>query len=233
MDSIFLTDLKNKINLEPKEIIKILGVDRKQEIDLGFDYKQIKGSTGKGYVSIFYNIILENDNLIAYELVPQLPKESLLTDRYLGFYKGIFEIDHKNLANRYYNFPEMVKTISGINVSNSINEDLRLLMTPFAGTDYGTSSGWGTFLNRELFNRNFDSITPRVCELLLESKNPATRLMAIEFYNKKKKLFNNTQEIERKIESIYLEVPNIRVYDSGCSGLLTDSRVAVEKFSSQ
>ena len=231
MDSIFLSKLRETINRNPKDIIDILNVNSDKKENLGFGYSYVQASMGKGYASIWYTVIFKDNELIAYEFKPDLPNHKSLMERYLKFYKDIYKIDNERIYNRYYNFDEMQKPLD-LHKSNAIlNENLQFLMTPFSGIEYGYSGGYAgaIFTNRGLYLNENNEINTEICKTLLYSKNPATRLMAIEHYIKNKTEFKDTKLIDDWIETVYSELPTIGTME-GCFGIDRNSRSLVEEY---
>ena len=91
------------------------------------------------------------------------------------------------------NIEEMEKPLRNINPNILFNENLKFLMTPYSGTRYGFSGGYSgsTFTNRAIFIEESKNINPEVCQILMNSINPGTRLMGIEYYMKNKSDFKN------------------------------------------
>tara|TARA_R110002051_G_scaffold323597_1_gene417753 strand:+ start:1929 stop:2795 length:867 start_codon:yes stop_codon:yes gene_type:complete len=228
----FLLELEQILKNDESDVLGILKIDENDvRIKLGFGYEQIEGTMGKGYAGIYYNLILKEEKVISYEITPNFPRNKLLTERYLKLFSRIFKIDDNTIYNRYYNIENMEKPLKNINSNVSLNENLRFLMTPFAGTRYGFSGGFGggIFTNRTIFLEESKNITPEVCHILMNSINPATRLMAIEFYMKNKSNFENQGLINNWIETVYSELPTIGTME-GCFGIDRNSRNLVEEY---
>ncbi len=231
-DSLFLSELKRILKIDERNIINILKIDENdKKTELGFGYEKIKGSMGKGYVSIFYNLIFKEGQVISYEFSPQLPRNKSLTKRYKKLYSGIFKIENNIIYNRYYNIEEMENSFGNLNSDISLNENLKFLMTPFSGTRYGFSGGYGgsIFVNRKIFLYERKNITPEVCQFLMNSKNPGTRLMAIEYYIKNRSEYKDTESIDKWIETVYSELPRIATMD-GCFLISRDSKELVSEY---
>jgi hypothetical protein len=230
-DSIFLSDLKHILNKDEKNIIEILGVNTDKSKELGFGYVQIESGMGKGYISIFYNLILKQGQVESYEFNPKIPRNKLLTERYMKFYSGIFEIKDNIIYKRYYNINKMEKPLENINSNILLNENLSFLMTPFSGTRYGFSGGYSgsTFTNRAIFIEESKNITPEVCRILMNSINPGTRLMGIEYYMKNESDFKNQDSINIWIDKVYSELPKIETLE-GCFVMQRDSKELVSEY---
>ncbi len=231
-DSLFLSELKDILKKDEKDILNIFKIDEKdRRTKLGFGYEQIESSMGKGYVSIFYNLILKDRQVTSYEFIPQLPKNKYLTERYLEFYSGIFKIENNTIHNRYFNIEEMENPMKKLDTNIALNENLRFLMTPFSGTRYGFSGGFAgsIFTNRTIFLEESKSITPEVCLILMNSKNPGTRLMAIEYFMKNKSDFKNPDLINNWIDKVFTELPTIETLE-GCLAMQRDSKELVLEY---
>ena len=231
-DSLFLSELTDILNNNESDIIDILKIDEDdRRTKLGFGYEQIEASMGKGYAGIYYNLILKKGEVVSYEFTPNFPSNKDLKERYLKMYAGIFEINENILHKRYFNIAEMENPLKNINSDISLNENLRFLMTPFAGTRYGFSGGFGgeVFTNRAIFLEEYESITPEVCQILMNSKNPGTRLMAIEYYMKNKSDFKNPDLINGWIDKVYSELPTIETLE-GCFVMQRDSKELVSEY---
>jgi hypothetical protein len=231
MDSIFLSKFRETINNDPKDIIDILGVNSHEKENLGFGYSYIKASMGKGYASIWYTVIFKDNEIVSYEFKPDLPNHKPLMKRYLKFYEDIYKIDDERIYNRYYNIEQMQKPLQISEYNAIMNENLQFLTTPFSGIEYGYSGGYAgaIFTNRGLYLSEKGEINNEICKTLLYSKNPATRLMAIEHYIKNKDEFNETKLIENWIETVYSELPTIGTME-GCFGIDRNSRNLVEEY---
>ncbi len=209
-DSLFLADLNKILRKDEEDIIEILKIDISgRPTNLGFGFKQIKGSYGKGYAGIYYHLILKNGNIISYEFEPSFPSNKGLTKRYLKLFSGVFKVEGNVIHNRYYQMEKMEKPLLNMNPEIELNENLRFLMSPFSGTRYGFSGGLGGTIitNRALFLEESGNLTPEFCQILMSSINPATRLMAIEYYLKNKSNFTNDSFIKYWIDRVYIELP--------------------------
>lgn len=231
IDSIFLSKFREIINNDSKNIIDILGVNSHEKENLGFGYNYVQESMGKGYSSIWYTIIFKDNEVVSYEFKPDLPNHKSLMKRYLKFYKNIFKIDSQRIYYRYYNIEKMERPIQISDNSPVMNKNLLFLMTPFSGIKYGYSGGYAgsIFTNRGLYLSEKVEISTEICRTLLYSKNPATRLMAIEYYEKNKNDFKDTKLIDNWIETVYSELPTIRTME-GCMGIKRNSRELVEEY---
>ncbi len=231
-DSLFLSDLKDILKKDERNVIDIFKINKKdRKTNLGFGYEQIEASMGKGYISIFYNVLLKEGQIISYELSPQIPRNKSLTERYLNLYSGIFKIADNRIYNRYYNIEEMENPLKNIKSDFSLNENLRFLMTPFSGTRYGYYGGeaGSIFTNRAIFSQESKNMSTEICRTLMYSKNPSTRLMAFEHYIKNKSEFENSELIDNWIDKVYSELPTIVTLE-GCIVTSRNSKELVTKY---
>lgn len=231
-DSLFLSKLRETLRKDPSNIIDILKIGESDKATkLGFGYEHIESSIGKGYAGIFYKLILKHGKVISYEFIPNFPSNKNLTERYLKMFTGIFKIDKNLIYNRYYNIKEMENSLQNINSNILINENLKFLMTPFSGIRYGFYGGFGgnIFNNRDIYLNEIKNMNPEICKTLMYSKNPATRLLAIEYYMKNKSDFKNSDSLNKWIDTIFSELPIIETLE-GCFVMQKDSKELVSEY---
>ena len=212
-DSVFISNLAKSYKINPLTMEALLSYKGNRKEKLGFDYYSTSGSTGKGYVSIFYEFIYYKNQLISYKLDPQMPRDQRLTRLYLKFYAPLFKINaYQQPEFLYYGFEKMVKPLNGLSKPVKVDNGIEFLMTPYSGTMYGYYGGFGDDLldNRRNYLSVKSRINPAICEQLLYSINPATRLCAAEFYYQNPRLFAGDKEkIEKRINIIFHELPQI------------------------
>ena len=201
--------LKNK----PLQI-DIISSKEDEDEELGFNYQLKSGSHGKGYVSFFYQFIYKNKKLISYSLDPQMPENPKLIPTYKKFYQKIFQFNNNNqIKTYYYNLSEMEKPLPGLKKVIKVNKKIRHYMTPFSGVIYGLRGGYANSIleNRLKFidiKKDMNNIT---CFLLLNSKNPASRLTSYEYFLLNSEKFSKEEKIyvEDRMKVIFKELPNI------------------------
>lgn len=210
-DSIFIAKVISAYRTDPLSLESFLSCKGNRKEKLGFGYEETNGSNGKGYVSFFYDLIYYRNHLVSYRIDPQMPKDERLTVRYKKFYAPLFSFSGDQPDPLYYGYKEMTKPLSPMPGEAIKNKQLLFYMTPYSGTMYGYQGGWGTTLsNRASYLLLKRSITPQICNLLLYSKNPATRLTAIEYYHQHSSQFKtDKQQIEKRIKEVFDELPEI------------------------
>jgi len=231
-DSLFLSELRGVLKNDKTNIIGILKINEKDKrTKLGFGYEHIQSSMGKGYAGIYYTLILKEGQIISYEFIPDFPSNKDLKERYLKLFSGIFKIDNNTIHNRYYNIEKVENTLQNINSNILLNENLKFLMTPFPGIRYGYYGGYGgsIFVNRDIFLNEIKNMNPDICKTLMYSKNPSTRLMAIEYYMKNKSDFESPDLLNNWIDKVYLELPTIETLE-GCFVTKRDSKELVSEY---
>ncbi|MCX2742168.1 hypothetical protein [Pontibacter anaerobius] len=229
-DSVFISSYITAYKANPLKIEAYLQPDKKLRDDLGFGYFSIEGSMGKGYVTVFYQLIYFQDKLVSYRLSPQMPRDGRLTQRYKRLYSALYRFDENDKAqDLYFNFKEMAKPLDNFTREPSTRA-LAYLMTPFSGVVYGLRGGEASSIldNRAAFNFVQSKLTPEDYLMLLYSKNPATRLTAAEYYYRKPiKLEKYKTEIENRIKTIYAELPQTQTM-YGCILTTDESKKLVD-----
>lgn len=234
-DEQFINSLRNAYEKHPAGIVPLLNVDKKWLEDLGYGYSLANGSNGKGYVSTSYKIVYKDDKPVAYELNQQMPGDPRLTNRYKAMYAGLFKVKDNKTLKKYYNYEDMTKPLKGCKTQAETTEGVDYYMTPFSGATYGIRGGYANSVieNRRHFLAIKKELTPKLYEHLLCSKNPATRLTAMEHYFDGKEVVKNTpKKILTKIEEILSVHPKTRTI-SGCIIHVGKSRSLVEELSKQ
>jgi hypothetical protein len=211
-DSVFIENLSKGYRINPINVEPLLSYKGNKGENLGFGYYLQSSSTGKGYVSIFYQFIYYKNKLISYKLDPQMPHDSRLTERYLKFYAKLFKVSkYRTPEPIYYGYDEMIEPLDNFSTP-ARNSNVLFFMTPYSGTMYGDYGGIASTMldNRKNYLRIKSLITPEMCELLLYSKNPATRLSAIEYYYQNLNRFVKYKErFENRIKVIFHELPKV------------------------
>jgi hypothetical protein len=234
-DSIFITKVINAYKHNPLGVLPLLSFKGNKHSKLGFDYYLVSGGNGKGYVSIWYDFVFYKDKLISFRLTPQMPDDKRLINRYEKIYASLFTIDDKHQVQTiFYGYDEMTKPIGDLVLTSINDKRLQFLMTPYSGVVYGDRGGYSNSVlqNRANYNAIKDQITPAIDEMLLNSKNPATRLLAIEYYYQHPELFVAYKNaLDKRIKEIFNEMPTVDTM-SGCIGFTDDAEQLVRRFAS-
>ncbi|WP_299161188.1 hypothetical protein [uncultured Tenacibaculum sp.] len=215
-DTLFISQVTKAYNTSTKKLFEVLEVDDDELEKLGYDYFLNTNGNGKGYISFHYKILYLKNEIVAYELVADIPDELKKTrELYKEKLSKLFDVN-----NNFEVKPIKVgikKTFQSLNPKTNAPKEIRKIMSPFIGVTYGGHCGFAGRLlsNRELFNK---VIKPSNCQILLYSINPATRIMAIEYFYCNRSSFNSKQiiEIEKRVKEIERQVPFTRT----CSGCL-------------
>ncbi len=224
VDTLLISQLKEAYNKSTDELLKILEVKNDRREDLGFGYQLKESGKGGGSISINYKILYYKNEIVSYQLSTYIPDKSRkLKKLYKERLSEIFNVnDDYKVEPIYFGIDKANEPLSGI--EKKTDENLNKVMNPFSGIIYGNHCGYGMseLKTRELFNK---IIKTENCEYLLYSKNPATRLMAVEFYYCNLTEFRDVQKksIVARIEELKRK-PTLTKTCSGCiiSGQLTN-----------
>ncbi len=216
IDTLFISQLTKAYNTSTEKLLEVLEVKNENRENLGFGYQLKQSGIGKGSLSVRYNILYYNNEVIAYELDTYIPnKSNRIKKIYRTKLSGLFEIDQDDKVKPLvHGISNATDPLDGIEKRN--DSALDEVMNPFSGILYGNRCGYGM---RVLHIRNiFEAIISNEnCEYLLYSKNPATRLMAIEYYYNHLDEFNQDQQeaIKLRIEKLKRN-PMLTKVCSGC-----------------
>jgi hypothetical protein len=203
MDTLFISQVTKAHNISTDKLLEVLDVTNENRDNLGFNYELKEASNGKGYMSFWYKILYYKNQVIAYELTAGIPNKSKkVKNLYKEKLSHLFEIsdDFKitplTFGKKRASEPIIIQDLKS-------TKELEIAMNPFTGVIYGNYCGYGSSLltNREAFDK---IINPSNCEFLMYSKNPATRIMAVEYFYCNISDFNSIKinEIEKRIEEI-------------------------------
>ncbi|AEH02709.1 hypothetical protein Lacal_2871 [Lacinutrix sp. 5H-3-7-4] len=216
VDTAFVTELKKAYETSTEELMKTLEVKNERRENLGFGYQLKQSGKGLGSMTVNYQILYYKNEIVSYQLTTRIPNKSKrLKKLYKEKLSTLFKVnDDYKVEPIYFGIDNSTEPLTGIEKRN--NNNLNEIMSPFIGITFGDYCGYGMSLmnNRKVFD---GLIKSENCEYLLYSKNPATRLMAIEFYYCNLTEFGDAQKksIETRIEELKTK-PMLTETCSGC-----------------
>jgi hypothetical protein len=222
VDTSFVTELKKAYETSTEELIKTLEVKNDRREDLGFGYQLKQSGKGLGSMSINYQILYYKNEIISYQLTTHIPNKSKrLKKLYKEKLSTLFKVnDDYKVEPIYFGIDNANEPLNGI--EKKTDENLNKVMNPFSGIIFGSHCGYGMteLKTRELINK---IIKTENCEYLLYSKNPATRLMAVEFYYCNLTEFSDVEKklIHGRIE----ELKRIPLMTRTCSGCIVSGQM--------
>lgn len=232
IDSVIKLDKNN-----PTEIEEFFSKhkDFRKKKQLGFGWTSLERGIGAGYISIYATFFYFKDTIKTYILEAWLPHEEVLVNEYKSYYSKLFPV---NLGNKYQylfgseNIMHPIVEFDSAKLPLNVSHDILKYMSPTSGITYGYRGGLGSTVlqNRQMFNKIKDKLTQDQLLVIMYSINPASRLTAIEYYQKNRKRYKLTEKINQWIEKVYNELPRIETM-RGCIGLSEDSRALVKEFS--
>ncbi len=222
-DSLFIKKLADIYMTNPAGVVDLLITSKHTMEDLGFGYAEVSRFYRSDYLLINYQFIFFKDSLVSYKLDASIPYEGSLNTRYKKICAPLFTFKQEETKSKpvYFNYNGMIMPLTDSIKIASSNKKIQLLMTPFSGTTYGyyiAMNFAGSFFldNRINFDAVKDKLTPEIDYMLLFSKNPATRLCAVEYYYKNQEKFTEKrQKYEKRIAAIYKEIPIITTWIGG------------------
>ncbi|UEG53430.1 hypothetical protein LLH06_00365 [Mucilaginibacter daejeonensis] len=196
-----------------------LQFDRAKERDtLGFGWTVFSQGKGAGYISVHADFYHYKGKIVSYQLHSRAPSRKELMEQYKTMFAKLLPIDSNGFYYYMFNEAAILKPLATYNGSNKqISTDLLALMSPTSGTTYGIGGGMPPSMlpNRKAFNALKDKLSNDDVITLMYAINPATRLMAFEFYRRNRNRFSNQGEIEAWMIKVYKEKPTIETL-SGC-----------------
>jgi hypothetical protein len=190
-----------------------------QRDTLGFGWTVFTQGKGAGYISVNADFFLYKGKIVSYQLHSRPPSRKELKEQYKQLFANLLPIDSAGLY--FYKFKEgqILKPLHNYNVATgqTIPLNLLTLMSPTLGTMYGIGGGMPPTMlyNRKAFNAIKDKLSNDEVVTLMYAINPATRLMAFEFYRRNSNRFRNQGDIEAWMLKVYKEKPLIETI-SGC-----------------
>ncbi|WP_282161003.1 hypothetical protein [Ulvibacterium marinum] len=234
-DKKIITEIISNYN-QPKQLEKLFPKEyhRPGSAYLGFGYKLLRKSLPGGYISIRAEFLYKKDSLIGYIIRPEMPSEKRLKRKYLKWYDGKFDVlNDLRLKPYYYRRTSFENPLEAFEGEKSSNDQIRFYMSPESGLSYGGRGGFSMNLlqNRKHFMEIQNDLDKQTVIELMHSKNPASRLTAIEYYYKHPDMFMNEKDkIDIWIQKVYKQVPMIDTL-RGCFGGQEPSKDLVAEYS--
>lgn len=201
---------------------------------LGFGYWTKSSRIGAGYIGISCDFYFYKDSLISYVLKPELPDKKRKKKKYLEWYSNKFEVtDDFEIKPKYYNYEFLEKPLKEYNRDLINDKQIAHYMSPESGLFYGGRGGFSMNLlqNRKLFIELESKLNKESVIQLMYSKNPASRLTAIEYYFRNPELFTQEkEELDKWAEIVFREVPLVMTLN-GCIGGMENSKEITQKYS--
>lgn len=231
-DSIYIQDLLRAQQGGIDSILNYINAHFYDSTNLGFGYKMFYSSRSRTNITVDYSVIKQAGVPKTIVLTPDITRHPAVNKRYIKFCRHFFRIDSAGTYAKYLGIEDACTPLFSVGPISQLNDDLLFLMSPTCGTTYGFGGGISnrTFTNRRLYVGNYGKINPRICRLLLYSKNPATRFIAMEYYTNHRREFKDSVTINQWVEEVFHEVPVIGTM-SGCVSYLDSSRTLVAQFS--
>lgn len=230
-DRVFLSKLKERYANSPHTVLSLLQAEKHRKTKLGYGYEYVKGSMGMGYVSTFFEVIYKNGVAVSFKLKAYLPDDARLKDQYMKLYEGLYQIVDGEVIPLIFNASEMSLPLESCEVSFSVTPEIAHYMTPYSGIQYGSRGGYSNSLltNRAEYIALKPSLNDDAYPYLLCSKNPSTRLTAIEHIYAQK-LDKNDATLKKKIAELFKQTPVITTLE-GCFELQVNSKKLVRELS--
>ena len=225
-DTSYISELIASYNISCSDFFEKLEIPYSKCEDIGFGYQITDSGKGLGSISFQYQILYFNNEVIAYNIETEIGEDK--PERIKKIYKEklskLFNVEEDYMVNPINsNIDKFHKALIGTEKIN--DENFKELMNPLFSRTYGTFCGEGSTIlkNRKLFDKN---ISVSNCEYLLYSMNPATRIMAIEFYYSNKPKFNKNQQ--KKINSRIALLKKEPLIIETCSGCILSGKSSIK-----
>jgi hypothetical protein len=222
----------------PKSLYKLFDEDEKsrEKTNLGFGYTQKSDVLYGGYISIWCDFFFYKDSLVSYILKPELPyptTEKQLT-KYLKWYDNHFELTKDTLLkSKYHNYDIFKKPLKNYKGTLTKDSAIEFYMSTESGLVDGERGGESMSLieNRKHYLKIKDKLNKQIVILLMYSKNPISRLRAVEYYYENPDIFiNEKEELEKWISFLKVSPAIVRnLY--GCIMDYRTSESIIEKLS--
>ncbi|MCK7591480.1 hypothetical protein M0G43_12910 [Subsaxibacter sp. CAU 1640] len=193
----------------------------KSPISLGFGYVNKNYVIYGGYISIWCDFIFYKDSLVSFILKPQLPYNptNKQLNKYLNWYNNEFQITKDTLIRpKYYNYDTFKEPLKYYKGSLSEDDEIQFYMSTESGLIYGEQDEKShcALENWVYYQKIEHKINKEIAILLMYSKNPISRLRAVEYYyNHREKFIKEKDELEKWI--FFLTVNPAIIWDIvGC-----------------
>lgn len=230
-DRAFINKLKERYANSPLSVLSLLQAEKHRKTTLGYGYEYVEGSMGKGYVSTFFEVIYKNGVAVSFKLKAYFPDDSRLKDQYMKLYEGLYQIIDGEVKPLIFNESAMSQPLETCETSYSVTPEIAHFMTPYSGIQYGSRGGeaYTLLTNRAEYIALKPSLNDDAYRYLLCSKNPSTRLTAIEHFYAQK-LDKNDATLKKQIAEIFKQTPTITTL-VGCLELQVNSKKLVRELS--
>jgi len=226
VDTSFISQLTKAYHTSTEELIKVLEVKNENRDNLGFGFELKEDGKGIGSITFDYIILYYKNEVISYQLSTYINanKSKKIKKLYKERLSAMFKVDDQYVVEPiYYGIDKANEPLPGI--EKRTNNNLNEIMNPFIGITYGDYCGYTMKLmnNRKAFDK---LIKVENCAYLLYSINPATRLMAIEFYYCNLTEFNEVQK--KSIDTRIEELKRKPILTSTCYGCIIEFQITEE-----
>lgn len=212
-----------------------LQFDQKKQPDtLGFGWTLLSLGKGAGYIGVKADFYHYQGKIISYRLYSHATEHKQLKERYRKMLANLLPVDSAGFYYYKYREEELLKPLP--QYAKAPGKHIPTwhlpLMSPTAGIVYAVSGGLPPteFYNRRLFKEKKHELTSDDVTALMYAINPATRLMAFEYYLRHKNQFTNPGRIEAWMKTVYQNKPIIETV-SGCFILYERAEKLVNFFS--
>jgi hypothetical protein len=205
----------------------------KQRDTLGFGWTVFTQGKGAGYIGVYADFFHYKGKIVSYQLHSRPPSRKELKEQYKQLFANLLPIDSAGLYFYKFKEGEILKPLHNykVAVAQPIPLNLLTLMSPTSGTMYGIGGGMppSMLYNRKAFNAIKDKLSNDEVVTLMYAINPATRLMAFEFYRRNRNRFRSKGDIEAWMIKVYKEKPSIETI-SGCFVFNEQAEKLVDQF---
>jgi len=222
----------------PKNVYKLFNEDKqsREKTNLGFGYTQKSDVLYGGYISIWCDFLFYKDSLVSYILKPELPNPTTKKQltKYLKWYNNQFELTQDTILQpKYHNYDIFKKPLKNYKGTLINDSEIEFYMSTESGLIDGERGGESMSLikNRKHYLKIKDKLNKQITILLMYSKNPISRLRAVEYYYENPDMFiEEKEELEKWISFLKVRPAIVRnLY--GCIMDYQTSESIIEKLS--